>query len=80
MVGQLVNFGRETGPEDIASPGLSEYLRYLADGLEAGAARIGEGSYLEWDEGGATSRSGYKVPSKAGKRSGVPETDRDQSE
>ena len=66
VIGQLVNFGRETGPEDVAASGVAEYLEYLADGLEAGAAKIGEGSYLDWHAGGATSRSSYVLPSRAG--------------
>ena len=65
VVGQLVNFGRETGPEDVAAAGLAEYLAYLADGLDAGAATVGEDSYLEWNQGDAPSRSGYVIPPQA---------------
>ena len=65
VVGQLINFLRDDGPQDIAAPGLAEYLSYLADGLEAGAATIEEDSYLVWNEGEVTSRSGYALPATA---------------
>lgn len=48
-VGQLINFSHETGPEDVVAPGLAEYLAHLADGLEAGAATIGDDTYLAWN-------------------------------
>jgi cell wall assembly regulator SMI1/predicted DNA-binding WGR domain protein len=58
-VGQLIDFGHEGGPEGIAATGLSEYLAYIADGLEAGAATEVEATYLEWKEGPVWKRSGY---------------------
>ena len=58
-VGQLIDFGHEEGPEGVAATGLAEYLAYIADGLEAGAATIGEGTYLEWKEGPEFKRSAY---------------------
>ena len=58
-VGQLVDFSHETGPEGVGAVGLAEYLSYLAHGLEAGAATIGEDTYLIWKEGEDWVRSGY---------------------
>ena len=62
-VGQLINFSHETVPENVAAVGMAEYLAYLADGLEAGAATIGEETYLEWNDEPDTPRSGYVLPS-----------------
>ena len=59
VVGQLIDFGHEQGPEGVAATGLAEYLAYLADGLAAGAATIGEETYLEWKKGQEWKRSGY---------------------
>jgi cell wall assembly regulator SMI1/predicted DNA-binding WGR domain protein len=61
-VGQLINFSHETGPEEIAAPGLAEYLAYLADGLEAGAGVVEE-RWIEWTRGEKWTRSGYALPS-----------------
>jgi cell wall assembly regulator SMI1/predicted DNA-binding WGR domain protein len=57
-VGQLIDFSHEMGPEGIAAAGLSEYLSYLADGLEAGAGVVEE-TYIEWTRGEKWKRSGY---------------------
>ena len=59
VVGQLIDFGHEEGPEGVAATGLAEYLAYLADGLEAGAATIGEDTYLVWQKGPVWKRSAY---------------------
>ncbi|WP_435018446.1 WGR domain-containing protein [Tundrisphaera sp. TA3] len=64
-VGQLVNFSHETGPENLAAAGLAAYLAYLADGLEGGAATIGEDTYLIWNDERDTPRSGYVLPAGA---------------
>ena len=59
VVGQLIDFGHDLGPEVVAAPGLAEYLAYLADGLDAGAATVVERGYLEWTRGEEFRRSAY---------------------
>jgi cell wall assembly regulator SMI1/predicted DNA-binding WGR domain protein len=63
-VGQLIDFSHETGPENVASPGLAEYLSLIADGFESGAGPV-NGSYIDWHQERGMPRSAFSVPSKA---------------
>ena len=49
LVGQLIEFDHETGPELVSATGLDDYLSYVADELEAGSVKVDEDGGLDWD-------------------------------